>query len=46
MVTGMKMFHRRNPLLREEWSLPRHLRRMFGCGDHSKIKALRMMSLL
>jgi hypothetical protein len=46
MVTGMKMVQLRNPPLRGEWSLPHHLRRMFGCGDHSKIKAIIMMSLL
>lgn len=46
MGTGKKMFQLRNPPLPGEWSLPHHQRRMLGRGDHNKIRAIIMMSLL
>jgi hypothetical protein len=39
MVTEMKMDQLRSHPLHGEWSLPHHLRRMSGFGDHSRVKA-------
>jgi hypothetical protein len=38
MVTEMKMDQLRSHPLHGEWSLPHHLRRMSGFGDHNRVK--------
>jgi hypothetical protein len=45
MVTEMMMVQLRNLPLHGKWSLPHHLRRTFGFGDHNKVKAHVLMIL-
>jgi hypothetical protein len=45
MVTEMTMSQLRSHPLHGEWSLPHHLRRMFGFGDHNKVKPHVLMIL-
>jgi hypothetical protein len=44
MVTEMMKVQLRSLPLHGEWSLPHHLRRMLGHGEHSRIRANVLMT--
>jgi hypothetical protein len=46
MVTEIMMAQLRSHPLHGEWSLPHHPRRMFGFGDHNRIKAHHVLKIL